>query len=88
LPRIKIGQAIDVSKRIKCILAQSGICIDIIRIVEKGAIYEKHLLNLFKDKKFHGEWFNLTDEEVDFLLKTNFEEYFKSNQNVKKLIVK
>jgi hypothetical protein len=75
--RIKIGQAIDVSKRIKCILAQSGIYIDIIRFVEKGAIYEKHFLSLFKDKKFHGEWFNLTDEEIEFLLKTNFEEYFK-----------
>jgi hypothetical protein len=75
--RIKIGQAINVNKRLKCILAQSGIKVEIIRIVERGAIFERPLLNLFKSKNFHGEWFDLNTEEINFLLQTIANNFFK-----------
>jgi hypothetical protein len=75
--RIKIGQAINVDNRLKTILAQSGISVEVLRVVENGAIYERHLLKLFKDKNYHCEWFNLNEDDVNFLLNTNFTEYFK-----------
>lgn len=65
--RIKIGQAINVNQRIEAITMQSGIDIAILNIIKERASFECVLHGIFKNKRFKGEWFNLSSKETKWL---------------------
>jgi dsDNA-specific endonuclease/ATPase MutS2 len=69
--KIKIGQAVDVEKRLKAIKMQAGLEIQLINKIKGFADYEKKLHKLFKDKKYIGEWFDLNETEISWLSELN-----------------
>ena len=74
--RIKIGVSSNMTIRTKAIEAASGMRIEVIRIIENGYYLERKLHSFFKDKRHLGEWFNLNDEDVYFLINTDLLSYF------------
>src|SRR5690606_39352860 len=75
--RYKIGKSKDVNNRIKIIESQGGIKAELIKRIENADFLEFKIHELFKDKRYHGEWFNLNKEDLNFLLTENLFDFFK-----------
>jgi len=58
----KIGRAIDVDNRLKGFLTGNPY-IELVKTIDGN--HEKKLHTLFKDKRVKGEWFNLSQEDID-----------------------
>lgn len=75
--RIKIGIAIDVDKRVKSLSNASGMKIDILRVILFSAHLESKLHKHFRSKKYIGEWFDLDNEDIEYLLKSDLNNIHK-----------
>lgn len=75
--RYKIGKSKDVNNRIKIIESHGGIKAELIKRIENADFLEFKIHELFKDKRYHGEWFNLNKEDLNFLLTENLFDFFK-----------
>lgn len=67
----KIGRTIDLDTRERTFKV-GNLFVDLIayRIVNDSVKAEKYLHNLFSSKHISGEWFELTDQDIDLLIKT------------------
>lgn len=76
--RIKIGQAIDIDARIKQLRTSSGMDLVLLRKIQNAAWLEVVLHRHFKKERYIGEWFNLSQEQIDFVVNTDIEAYFNN----------
>ena len=67
----KIGITAEPKKRIKVLMSQSGMNIDVVRMFLSEPeidtcvkLTERYLHNHFKEKRVKGEWFNLSNYQV------------------------
>ena len=75
--RIKIGISENIDQRVKAISAASGMKIEVLRIINFNGNLEWQLHKHFKSKRYIGEWFDLDQDDIDFLLKSDLENIFK-----------
>jgi ssDNA-binding Zn-finger/Zn-ribbon topoisomerase 1 len=68
----KIGIASNVPKRLKTLQMASPCKLELIFTIEKTYAYqlENTLHQYFKDKKVHGEWFDLNEEDIQLAIDT------------------
>lgn len=65
--RIKIGQAINVNQRMLAIKMQSGLEIELLNKIHGAAHLENKLHKKYKEFRYIGEWFNLPENEIEYL---------------------
>jgi len=66
----KIGMAVDVERRVKEIAGMTSQAIEIVTTFATGdrRVLEQRLHECFADRRLRGEWFALTDTDLDALL--------------------
>lgn len=66
----KIGIADDVKKRVKTLNLASPVQLEVIAsfFVPNAMTVEGELHTRFKDKRVRGEWFDLSQSDIDFIL--------------------
>ncbi len=62
--QFKIGKSTNIEKRIK-LFSTSNPNLELILIIEKNIEKELHLL--FRERRYKGEWFKLTDSDLKFI---------------------
>lgn len=65
----KIGFAKSVARRFKEIQAHSPTKLEVIHTVSAHHHHERQLHAQFADRRLHGEWFDLTDEDIAWIQK-------------------
>lgn len=65
--RVKIGQAINVEHRMKAIMMMGGIELICINKIPNAARFETLLHQKYKEHRLFGEWFNLTNDQINYL---------------------
>lgn len=81
--RIKIGRSINVEQRLKNLSNSAGLEMHVIREITGGGYLESKLHYYFKRCRHIGEWFNMTELEVRFLLEEDLELFFRCYTNKK-----
>lgn len=77
--RIKIGQAIDVDKRLYALKQAAGMETEVLRKIENAAYLECRLHRHFNHCRYIGEWFNMTNDEIEWVMTIDIVDYFKNS---------
>lgn len=73
--RVKIGHSCNPYNRVKSISNKINKKVELIFKKKGAAIYEKMLHNYFSEKNIEGEWFNLTNKDIDSIKEFDFLDY-------------
>lgn len=79
--RIKIGRSKNIQERVKNLSNAAGLKIEIIRYITGGGHLETKLHYYFKRNRYIGEWFDLSESQIKFLLDTDLELFFRRYTN-------